>query len=515
MTLCPPTAPRRLVLAAVTNWLAFAATLLTAFFLFPYLTQQLGDRVYAVWLWVESILAYFTLLDLGVAACIVRYVARFHATGEQTELNRMVSAALVCFMAAAAIILLGGLILAPLLTPLLERRTEGAPGIFAFILVMATNLALLLPLSVFPSILDGLQRYAVKSLIRIVFLGLRVTGMVWVCEHHPGLLPLALVYTLSHLAEHLAFAVLAFVFLPGLRFRIGLIDRETLRRVHGYSVDAFLAMVAGRITVQSGMVVIGLFLALPQVTFFGIAARLVEYAKALLRSASTTLTPAISSLEARGDRAAIREILIRATRWLLYLMLPVQVGLCLFGAPFIQLWMKDPSYAVACVPTLRVLSIPLSLVIAQSVASRILYGLGQLRWFARLALLEALVNLVFSLILVKLLGSIGVAWAIVVPNALFCVMVIRMTLRLTDVSLRDYLEQCWGRPVMMLVLPIPIWLSLLTQVEPTRWSLLAGVVAAGLVPFAAAVLVVETRLLQRMRVLRIRLPRFAESVSRF
>ena len=76
---------RRLLLGAVTNWLAFAATLAVGFFLTPYLVRRLGDGTYGVWAFVESLLAYFTLFDLGIAACVVRFVAQFHTTGDRNR----------------------------------------------------------------------------------------------------------------------------------------------------------------------------------------------------------------------------------------------------------------------------------------------------------------------------------------------------------------------------------------------------------------------------------------------
>src|SRR6188768_416197 len=88
---------RSLVLGAATNWAAFAAAMAVSFFLAPYLVRSLGDARYGIWCVVESILAYFTLFDLGIAACLVRFVARHHAIDERTELNRIVSACLVIF----------------------------------------------------------------------------------------------------------------------------------------------------------------------------------------------------------------------------------------------------------------------------------------------------------------------------------------------------------------------------------------------------------------------------------
>src|SRR5215213_11161450 len=103
--------PRSLLLGAVTNWAAFAATLLVGFFLAPYLIRSLGDARYGVWCVVESILAYFTLFDLGIAACLARFVAKHHATGGRGELNRITSSCFGLFLlAAAGVLLLGGAI---------------------------------------------------------------------------------------------------------------------------------------------------------------------------------------------------------------------------------------------------------------------------------------------------------------------------------------------------------------------------------------------------------------------
>ena len=76
---------RSLALGAATNCAAFAATLLVSFFLAPYLIRSLGDARYGVWCIVEAIAAYFTLFDLGIAACLVRFVARHQRIAHARE----------------------------------------------------------------------------------------------------------------------------------------------------------------------------------------------------------------------------------------------------------------------------------------------------------------------------------------------------------------------------------------------------------------------------------------------
>jgi O-antigen/teichoic acid export membrane protein len=299
---------------------------------------------------------------------------------------------------------------------------------------------------------------------------------------------LGIIFTAGNLAENAVMAMICWAHLPGLRFSVRLIDRTTLTTVRGYSVDAFLAMVAGRVSVQSGAIVIGIFLGAAEVTWFAIALRLVEFAKALLRSATMTLTPAISSLDASGNVEAIRKVFLQGTRWVLYLIMPVHLGLIVFGRPFLSAWLGSPAYADRCYASLVILSGTLSLVVAASVASRILYGMGLLKRFARASLLEAAVNLSLSLVLAPRLGIAGVVWAAAIPNLFFCLFIIGYACRLLGVSMRDYASHAWLRPLAAGLAPLAIWLGGWTT---TGWLTLGLALGAGLLPYAGLIVIME------------------------
>lgn len=471
------------LLGAATNWLAFAATLAVSFFLTPYLIASLGKPQYDVWCVVESVLAYFTLLDLGIAACLVRAIAGHTSKPDAERVNRISTCCLAVLIAAGAVAFAVG---APILWMLGEKleAKAGDPGdVLPFMLLMLVNLSLTLPLSTFPCILDGLQRFTAKSLIRIVGLALRTVGFLIVVDRWHTLLPLAVVSLITNLLEHAAMAIFSFRALPELHLRSRYIDRETLRTVRTSSTDAFLALLAGRITVQTGAIVIGLVLPAGQVTYFATAGRLVEYAKSLLRTITTTLMPGVAAMDARGDAEGIRRLYLKATRWLLYFVLPVQIGLLQFGAAFLKRWVGD-DFVPGAYPTLVILSFTLTIGVAQSVASRVLYGLGRLRWFARAALGEAALNLLLMLALIHSHGVAGVAVAVAVPNILFCLFVLEFTRRQLGVRRSSYLK-AWATPLICVTLPTGIWLAL-GEPEPTWPGIVLGVLA-GLVPYAVAV----------------------------
>ncbi len=482
---------RRILIGAASNWLAFGATLVVGFFLTPYLVRRLGDGPYGVWQIVESVLAYFTLFDLGIAASVERFVARYRTTGERDQLNRLVSTCLALFLGLGLIGFAVGAGVLPFVLGQIDSTGVPAAELLAFALVMLGSLAATLPLSVFPATLDGATYFAPKSAVRIAGLALRTVGTLVVLEHRPSLLNLGLLYAAINLLEYAALAALAFRAVPGLRISWRFVNRATVRTVRGYSAYAFLAMLAGRITVQSGAIVIGFLFGAGLVTPFVLALRLVEFAKALTRSATNTLTPAISSLDAAGDTAAIRSIFLRGTRWALYLILPVQVGLVVFGRPFLSVWLGSAELANRSYPLLVILSATLSLVVAQSIAARILYGTGRLKWFCRMALIESAINVSLGVALGLQFGPIGVAVGAAIPNLIMNLWVIGTTARGLGISLGLYVSDGWAWPLLAAAIPTTIWLTI--NIEATSWLDLIGAGLAGMTPYGVAMFAIEVR----------------------
>jgi O-antigen/teichoic acid export membrane protein len=480
----------RLLTNAAANWLGFAAQVAAALLLAPILVHGLGKPRYGVWSLVESILAYLTLFDLGIAASVVRSVARFEAVRDRDRLNRVFSTSVCIFAGAGLAALAAALAVAWGCLSLWNISPELADEARWMLVLLGVNLAAGLPLSVFPSILDGLERYPVKMAVRTGALAVRSVAFVLIVRSSGGLLELAGAITACNLLEHLALALAAWRYLPGLRFSFRLVDRATFRSIRGYSLHAFVALIAGRVSFQTDALVIGAFLAKEYIAFFVLAARLVEYAKNALRAVTTVLTPAVSALDAQGDTAAVRCVLLDGTRWVLWLILPIQAGLLVLGKPFLAVWV-DPETAEQSYPTLVILAVPLALALAQSVAARVLYGLGELRLFVCVVVAEALANLGLSIALVPALGIEGVAWGTTIPNVGANVLVLGYVCRRLGVGGAAYLRQSFVRPVAVALMLALGWSAARSACALTGWAELVLIGGTGVGGYALLAGLVE------------------------
>jgi len=237
--------------------------------------------------------------------------------------------------------------------------------------------------------------------------------------------------------------------------------------------------------------VIGLFGYLGLIPFFDMPSRTVEYAKNLIRSLTTTLTPAFSTLEARGGTAAIRDLFLHGCRYALYLTLPIQIALLLFGGSFLELWLRDATFRIQGQPVLWALAATMGVAMMQSVAARVLYGTGKIRLFARLMLLEALLNLGLSIALIGRFGILGVALGTAIPNFAMCLVVIAQVCRMLEVDLPTLFRESIRKPALAAAGLMPLWLVAAQVLPPIDRANFAALIGVGVAVFALAVVLLE------------------------
>jgi len=463
---------------------ALLATIVVSFVMLPVVLPALGDERYGAWSFVESFVAYLTLFDLGVAAALVRFVPRFVARNDHAELNRVYSASLTFFSFGAVVALFIGGVFEWLLLDRVLPSADYANEIRWLFRLLVLNFGLSLPMSVFPAILDGLGEFLFKSSVRTIMLGIRAALTIIALTYEQRLIALGIVITGCQIVEYLWLAAGARRLLPRLRFRPREVDRQTIKEVAGYSGAAFVAMISGRLAFHTDAFVIGPTLGTAFITLFAVPAMLVEKARSVLRAATTTLTGAFSAFESAGQIDRLRSTFLAGTQAAWTAALPIQCGLLILGKPFLEIWLGN-NYRDTFAPVLWVLAPLLSLTIAQSVASRVLYGTGDLRSFAWAAVIEGISNLALSLILIRLFGVVGVAIGTAIPHAVMCLWVITYVCRQHSIGVSEYLAQLVV-PVAAIVAPAMIWSRFLAH-GITDWITFIAAGATGVAAYLAII----------------------------
>jgi O-antigen/teichoic acid export membrane protein len=447
----PISANPRVVRNVISNWGTYVLAMGINFFLSPYVVHHLGNNGYGVWTLIASLTGYLGLLDLGVRGAVTRYVARYHSQADHKNASNVASSAMLIFSSAGLIAFSASVVFAMLVIGRLKIPPQYVGASRIVLVVTGLSVAVSLVNGVFGGILVGLQRFDLTNGIEMANNLLRTFTIVLFLHLGYGIVTLALIqltFTAARLVANLSMARQLY---PELQVKLALADRAGIKLIFSFSIFSFLMHVSASLIYASDNVVIGAFLPVSAVTFYAIGGNLADYTRTLVAGISQTMTPLASSAEAKEDDALMRKIVLFGSRAGTMVVLPIALTLIIRGSSFIGLWM-GAQYADRSGAVIRILALTLLFWAANSVTGGTLLGLSKHRPIAAMLLVEGACNLALSILLIRRMGIVGVAWGTVIPSMfstlIFWPWYIRRALGVNPLT---YAVSAWLRPLLAIV----------------------------------------------------------------
>ena len=385
------------------------------FFLSPFLVHRLGNEAYGIWVLAISSIGYLGALDLGMRSSVLRHVGKGHTTGDHESASAAMSGALWVRLHISLLVLLlsGGLaFLFPVLFKVPPNLALNAR--FA-VSIIGASLALTMSMGVFGGVISGLNRYDLQTVVTLIQMTIRVTGVVLVLRNGYGIVAIAICEFVAGFVGNVLLVTLARRIYPQLRISLRRPDKAVLKSLWSYSFYAFLTTIAIQLVYQTDNLMVGTFVSAAAVTFYAIGNSLCRYTDQFTGAMTQSFVPAASTYEAAGDMDKLQALYRVGTRAMMALYLPILVTLLVRGRTFISLWM-GPQYARISGTVLIILGTALIFSQANNTAFAIAFGTERHKVLAKWAIAEGVANLTLSVILVHWLGLYGVAVGTLIPN---------------------------------------------------------------------------------------------------
>lgn len=464
------------------SWFSLGVSILVGIFLSPFILHRLGNTVYGAWILVFSVTGYYGLFDLGVRSSIIRYVSTYTATNDMEGLRRLINTALAGYTAIGVITLLVTVLISFNISSVFKVPADFVITARWLFLIVGASVALGFPAGVFGGILEGLGRFYVVNLTNLAATLLRAAMIVLALTHGYGLLALAIITVAVPFVSSAICAAIVLRVLP-LRFGWKYIERSSLREITQYSSVSFILMIAYKLRFKTDELVISAMLSVSAVTFFSIGDRLVDYTMEVVSSLAQIFVPMSGQSDAKGDMDQLRRIFVAGNRACALIILPITATLVVLGRSVITVWV-GPNYVAAGYPVMLALLIPSTFTLAQAASPRILFGMARHKPLAWITCMEAIANLILSVVLIRPFGVIGDALGTAIPlscTGLFFLP--RHLCRVLNVRVRTFLLEAYLLP-LLLSLPTVVALLLLRRWFSAQNYLQLGLqILMGLVPY--------------------------------
>jgi len=441
------------------SWSALGINIAVGIFLSPFILHRLGDAAFGVWVLIFSVTGYYGLFDLGIRSSVIRYVSKYHATGDGEKLASFVNTALFSYTSIGAV----SMLLTVVLSSSVERVFRIPPEMHSqarlLLLMVGASVSLGFPLGVFGGMLEGLQRFDILNWTSIGAALARAALIVYFLNRGYGLLTVALLTVLLPFFSSILRVIVVLRIYP-VSISPTHVDRASFRHMANYGSTTFIVLVASRLRFRTDALVIGAMMSTVAVTWFNIGSRIVDYAQEFVASLAQIFVPMSSQSEATGNLDGVRKIYIAGNRVCAFLILPIAAILVLLGKHIIRIWM-GARYIPHSYPVLVVMIIPFTLLLSQAASGRVLFGLGKHQIMAAIAVIEGIANLILSIALVPPLGIVGDALGTAIPLSFTCLVFLpRHMKKQIGVPVRTFLREAYTLPILLtLPLVVMLWLA--------------------------------------------------------
>lgn len=478
---------KRLAQNTVSNYIAMVVKLVTSIYLARILLNGLGLEFYGFWslLWAGSL--YSLLLDLGFGRAVEKYSAEASFSGNMEKFNSIVSTIVFGYCLMTLIIIIIGFLTSVNLEYIFKvtngRDIRNIAYYKKVLLLFTVGIAMVFPTGVFPTILLGVQRTYLRNYVIIGNKLVELAGVWYIFHVEYSLMTLIVFTTCINLLSNFVMAIMAFRLMPGLKFRLRYVRLRTIKYIADFSFFTYLLTICDLIIFQTDRVLLGIMVSITSVGMYHIATKIPQ----LISQASTqfqgNLAPIAAILHKAGDKHKLEYMMFHSTRITVFICTGVFAAVIPLVQPILYKWLKVTDETTIMLSYILICSMFL-LIIFRDTAKHFLLMTGHHRLITKIAVAESISNIVLSIIFIKIMGIVGVAWGTLVPNIIISLMIIfPLAARHSGSSPLPYLLKVY-LPVMLFATPITLIAVYFTHAVPLWqwnfwWLLLSASVTGG------------------------------------
>lgn len=406
-----------------TAWSGLAARLITivvSLLMVPMAVHYLGTEQYGLWVAVSSLVAMLAFLDGGAGNAVINMVA--HASGaKEDSLGKIVSTAFFSLLVLALVCCLLFLVTFPFVSwgKLLGVSGSTSPSDLKIVVILV---GMFFFVSMFTTLVGKIQRGMQEGNLDNFWNGMgAVLSLLFVyiaIQKDAGLVGFVIAFLAGSFFAYLgSMAHYFFFYRRNLRPRFGNVDGTVAKDLFAVGGMFFVLQIAGAIQGQADNVIIANMLGAAAVTNYAICMKLFLMVPMLSSLILTPLWPAYREALASGDMQWVKSTFVRSMRWAFFISIPSAVVLVMLGGKIIELWVGQET-----VPSMDLLlgcGIWLVMMTIGNTLGVFLNGLQLVKIQIIVATSSAIINVLLSIWLIKVIGVVGAIWGSVISYFIF------------------------------------------------------------------------------------------------
>ncbi|MBR3002603.1 MAG: oligosaccharide flippase family protein [Clostridia bacterium] len=393
---------------AIISYISIIINILISLIYLPWMVSAIGKSQYALYSLAGTFINIF-LVDFGLSQATSRFLAKYRADNDREKEEKFISLVIKLYLIIDIIIFVILLILFFLIDNIYTGLTIEEIEVYKKLYIIVACYSIIsFPFMPLSGILESNERFVS---LKICGLGQKILSVVLTII---GLLLGAdvIFLVLANAVSGIIFVIIKLILTSKiLPFKMKKEnDKKLLKTIFSFSIWVTISSIFSRIIFNLAPTLLGIFSNSTEIALFSTASAIEGFFYTFAAAINGLFLPKISRYIANKEDNKIFNLMLKVGKYQMSVLGLIFIGLICIGKDFFACWMgKGFENAAICA---IVILIPDILTYSQQIANTEAVAKGLVKYQGMFAIVQAVVYCIFSILLCRIIGSLGIAISI-------------------------------------------------------------------------------------------------------
>ena len=377
----------------------------------PILLYYIGKSEYGLYQLIGSFIAYFSIMDFGLTAAVVRFYTKYKALNDKVNMENILAISLRCYGVITILLFVAGYFCYVNLDKFFAHsmtadEISSAENLFLLLLL---NIVITISTMIFRAVINAHEKFLFLKGLETVQLVLQPILIILVLQKYPSAFTVALVQTILNIGLIVSRMYYCFFRLK-ITIKFHHWDKKLFKEFKKLALSVFAVTLIDQVFFKTNQVILGIISGTSAVAVYSIASLIYMNYMALSLAISGVYLPHITEMIAKREPVqVVSNLFIQIGRWQYFLLAAVASGFVVFGKQFIFIW-AGTGFEDAYWITLLII-IPFTVDLIQNIGLAVLQAQNKYDFRAKVYFCMGIFNLCLAIPLGLKYGGIGCAFA--------------------------------------------------------------------------------------------------------
>lgn len=454
-------------IGALLSYFSIALNILSGLLYTPWMIEHIGQNEYGLYTLANSLISLF-LIDFGLSSATARYLAKYHALGEEDKVDNFLGLIYKLYIFIDAIIFIVLIVVFVCIDFIYVKLTPHELAQFKVVYIIAALFSVInFPFVTLNGILTAYGKFIFLKLSDVIYRILVVGLMIVALINGYGLYAVVTVNAVVGLIL-IVYKVIVIRKTTNVKVNFKYSSKEMYREVFGFSLWSTVAALSQRLIFNITPSILGMVSNTAAIAIFGIVTTIEGYAYTLSSAINGMFLPRVSKIYTKEKaEEQILPLMMKVGRFQYALNGLIVAGFAVVGKEFILLWMGE-KYISAYYGILLV-TIPGLFFNSLQIANTAVVVTKHVNYYACINLGMGLCNVFCSLILSRYCGVVGACISIFIAYMIRAIALNLLYYKKLKIDIITFAKSCYIKMSIPIVLTTVIGMLLSKHIICYGW----------------------------------------------